>query len=129
MFDIITIGSATRDGFFQGIDFKICKGKQFLIVKGICLDLGSKITMPEVIFTTGGSSSNGATTFTRQGLKTTAIFRVGKDISGETILRELKEEGVNISFAQIDYATPTAYSVIFLTKSGERTILSYKGAA
>lgn len=129
MFDIITIGSATRDGFFQGIDFKICQGKQFLTGKGICLDLGSKITVPEMIFTTGGSASNTATTFTRQGLKTAAIFRVGKDVSGETILRELKEEGVNISFSQIDYATPTAYSVIFLIKSGERTILSYKGAA
>jgi len=129
MFDIITIGSATRDGFFKGIDFKICKGKQFLTGEGICLDLGSKITVPEVIFTTGGSASNTATTFARQGLKTAAIFRAGKDVSGETILRELKEEGVNISFAQIDYATPTAYSVIFLTKNGERTILSCKGAA
>lgn len=129
MFDIITIGSATRDGFFQGIDFKICKGKQFLTGEGICLDLGSKITIPEVIFTTGGSASNTATTFARQKLKTAAIFRVDKDVSGETILRELKEESVNISFVQIDYATPTAYSVIFLTKSGERTILSYKGAA
>jgi len=129
MFDIITIGSATRDGFFQGINFKICKGKQFLTGKGICLDLGSKITVPEVIFTTGGSSSKTATTFARQGLKTAAIFHVGKDVSGETILRELKEEGVDISFSQIDYATPTAYSVIFLTESGERTILSYKGAA
>lgn len=129
MFDIITIGSVTRDGFFQGIDFKTCKGKQFLTGKGICLDLGSKITVTEVIFTTGGSASNTATTFARQGLKTAAIFRVGKDVSGETISKELKEEGVNINFAQIDYATPTAYSVIFLIKSGERTILSYKGAA
>ena len=129
MFDIITIGSATRDGFFQGIDFKICKGKQFLTGEGICLDLGSKITVPEVIFTTGGSASNTATTFARQGLKTAAIFRVDKDVSGETILRELQEEGVDISFSQIDYTTPTAYSVIFLIKSGERTILSYKGAA
>ncbi len=129
MFDIITIGSATRDGFFQGIDFKICKGKQFLTKKGICLDLGAKITVPEVIFTIGGSASNTATTFARQGLKTAAIFRVDKDVSGETILKELQEEGVDISFSQIDYATSTAYSVIFLTQSGERTILSYKGAA
>jgi len=128
-FDIISIGSATRDGFFQGIDFKICKGKQFFVGEGICLDLGSKITVPEVIFTTGGSASNTATTFARQGLKTAAIFRAGKDVSGETILRELKEEDVNINFAQIDYTIPTAYSVIFLIKSGERTIFSYKGAA
>jgi ribokinase len=129
MFDIITIGSATRDGFFQGIDFKVCKNNKFVTSKGLCLALGSKISVPEVIFTTGGGATNTAVTFARQGLKTVAIFRVGKDVSGETILRELKEEGVNINFAQIDYAMPTAYSVIFLIKSGERTILSYKGAA
>lgn len=128
-FDLVTIGSATRDGFFQGIDFKICKGKKFATGEGICLDLGSKIKVPEVIFTTGGSASNTAKTFAYQGLKTAAIFRVGKDVSGETVLRELKNEKVNVDFAQIDYATPTAYSVIFVAKSGERTILSFKGAA
>jgi len=129
MFDIITIGSATRDGFFEGIDFLPVEGKCFVANKGICLPLGAKIKVPQVYFLTGGSATNTAVSFRRQGLKTAIICRVGKDVSGETIVRELKEEGININFIQRDYSSPTAYSVIFLTPSGERTILSYKGCS
>ena len=129
MFDIITIGSATRDGFFEGIDFISPSGDCFITGKGICLPLGVKMRVPRVHFLTGGSATNTAVTFRRLGLKTAAIYRRGEDISGETIDREQKEEGIDISFAQVDYKLPTAYSVIFLTKSGERTILSYKGCS
>ncbi|HHE64926.1 MAG TPA: carbohydrate kinase family protein, partial [Bacteroidetes bacterium] len=129
MFDVITIGSATRDGFFQGIDFLFVEGKCFATNKGICLPLGSKIKVPKVYFLTGGSATNTAVTFSRQGLKTAIICRVGNDISGKTIIEEQKEENINTQFIQKDYAVPTAYSVIFLTSSGERTILSYKGCS
>jgi len=129
MFDVITIGSATRDGFFQGIDFLSVEGKCFATNKGICLPLGSKIKVPKVYFLTGGSATNTAVTFSRQGLKTAIICRVGNDISGKTIIEEQKEENINTQFIQKDYAVPTAYSVIFLTSSGERTILSYKGCS
>jgi sugar/nucleoside kinase (ribokinase family) len=129
IYDIITIGSATRDGFFEKVPFVLIKDKRFITQKGIALPLGAKITVPKVHFLTGGGATNTATTFSRQGLKTLAIFRVGKDVSGKTILQEMINEGVDVSFAQIDYVKPTAYSVIFLTKNGERTILSYKGCA
>ncbi len=49
-FDVITIGSATRDGFFEGIDFLSVEGKCFVANKGICLPLGSKVRVPEVQF-------------------------------------------------------------------------------
>ena len=129
IYDIITIGSATRDGIFEGIPFVYLKDKRFITKKGIGLPLGAKITVPEVHFSTGGGATNTATTFARLGFKTLAIFRVAKDVPGETILKEMIEEGVDISFVQIDYVKPTAYSVILLTKNGERTILSYKGCA
>ncbi|MFA5360706.1 MAG: carbohydrate kinase family protein [Candidatus Paceibacterota bacterium] len=129
IFDIITIGSATRDGFFQDINFVPVEGDCFVTNKGICLPLGTKIKVPKVHFLTGGSATNTAVTFARQDLKTAIICRVGNDVSGETIVRELKEENIETRFIQEDYSTPTAYSVIFLTSSGERTILSYKGCA
>lgn len=129
MFDIITIGSATRDGFFEGIKFIPCESEKFITGKGIALPLGAKIKVPKVHFLTGGSATNTAVTFARQGLKTAIICRVGNDVSGETIIREQEEEGIDTKFIQIDYTVPTAYSVIFLTPSGERTILSYKGCA
>ncbi len=128
-YDIITIGSATRDGFFVGIPFIYLKDKRFITRKGIALPLGVKIQVPEVYFLTGGGATNTATTFTRLGFKTLAIFRVGNDVSGNTIIKEMIDEGVDVSFVQKDYVLPTAYSVIFLTEFGERTILSYKGCA
>lgn len=129
MFDIITIGSATRDGFFEGVDFLSVQGKCFVANKGICLPLGTKVRVPKVHFLTGGSATNTAVSFARQGLKTAIICRVGNDISGKTIIKEQEEEGIDTQFIQKDGLVPTAYSVIFLTTSGERTILSYKGCA
>jgi len=128
MYDVFAIGSATRDGFFEGIPFIFVKDKKFRVGKGIALPFGGKIKVPKVIFTTGGGATNTAVTFSRQGFKTGCVCRVGNDVSGEEIRRELEREGVDTKFFQIDKKTPSAYSVIFLTKSGERTILSYKGA-
>lgn len=128
-FDVITIGSATRDGFFEGVDFLSVEGKCFATNKGICLPLGAKIRVPKVHFLTGGSSTNTAVSFARHKLKTAVICRVGDDISGKTIIEEQKKENIDTQFIQKDYIVPTAYSVIFLTSSGERTILSYKGCA
>jgi len=129
MFDVITIGSATRDGFFQGVDFLPVTGDCFITNKGICLPLGAKLRVPQVYFMTGGSATNTAVTFARQGLKTAIICRVADDVSGQTIINELKKESIDVDFIQKDYLVPTAYSVIFLTPQGERTILSYKGCA
>jgi len=128
MYDVIVIGTATRDGFFEGINFIKTKDSRFRVGEGICLPFGSKIEVPKVTFTTGGAGTNTAVTFARQGLKTAVICRVGSDVSGEEIIRALKKEKINAGFVQKDKVVPTAYSVIFLTESGERTILSHKGA-
>ena len=128
MLDVITIGTATRDGFFEGINFLKTKDSRFRVGEGICLPFGSKVEVPKVFFTTGGVGTNTAATFSRQELKTAVICRVGQDVSGEEIIRGLSRDKINTSFIQKDKNIPTAYSVIFLTDSGERTILSYKGA-
>ena len=129
MFDIITFGSATRDGFFEGIEFVEVEGREFRVGKGLCLPYGAKVDVPHVTFATGGGGINTAVTFARQGLKTMVVCRVSNDVSGEEIIRGQKKEGVNTSFTQIDKEVKTAYSVIFLTSEGERTILGYRGCA
>lgn len=128
MLDVLTIGSATRDAFFKGINFLIVEDDRLITKKGICLPLGAKITVPSVYFMTGGGATNTAVVFKKMGLKTGAIFRVGKDVSGETIKREMIKEGIELNLVQEDRNKPTAYSVILLTDFGERTILNYKGA-
>lgn len=128
MHDILVIGSATRDGFFEGIPFVFVKDKKFRVGKGIALPYGGKVKVPKVTFTTGGGGTNTAVTFSRQGLRTCCISCIGQDVSGEEIKRGLQAEKVDTRFFQVDKKNPTAYSVIFLTSTGERTILSYKGA-
>lgn len=127
-YDGITIGSATRDAIFKSKEFKTIESSEFKTGKALAVSLGSKIKIDEVHFTTGGAATNAAVTFTRQGLKTAAIFRIGKDVSGEAIKEEMKKENIDINFIQTDEKLATAYSVILEENSGERTILSYRGA-
>ena len=127
MHDIITIGSAAKDIFLQGINFVNCKSGDFKTGKGICLGLASKNNVSEADLFNGGSAVNTAVTFSRQGLKTGAIFRIGDDLFGKDILDFLKKEKIDTSLHQKDKEIGTALSVILLS-NGERTILDYKGA-
>jgi ribokinase len=128
MFDIISIGTATRDMFCIGVPFVEVENEKFKTLKGLCLSYGSKVELPNILFTTGGAGTNTAVTFARAGFKTACLSRVGSDPGGSAILSELKKEGVDNKYFQIDKENFTAYSIIFLTQEGERTILSYKGA-
>ncbi|MGB9681060.1 MAG: carbohydrate kinase family protein [Minisyncoccia bacterium] len=129
MFEVITIGSATRDAFFEGMKSVIFHDPRLITKKGIGFPLGAKVKVERVHFMTGGGVTNTAFTFKRMGLNVSSIFRIGKDVSGETILRELENEGIDVSLVQFDYVQPTAYSVILMAENGERTILSFKGAS
>lgn len=123
MYDIITIGSATRDVFLTSppkIGFKTGEAQ--------CFALGLKIEIGSPILTTGGGATNAATAFSRQGLKTATLIKIGQDESGEAVLNELKKEKI-VSFAVVEKNFPTAYSTILLAPSGERTILVYRGAS
>jgi len=129
MHDIITIGSATRDAFFEGITFDYHhQDKDLPTGEVLCLPLGGKMQVKQVTFTTGGAGTNAAVTFARQELYTGAIVRVGNDISGQEIKRELAQEGVDVSLIQQDATLPTSYSVVLMAQGAERTILAFNGA-
>lgn len=126
MFDIITIGSATRDAFFKSKDFHIDRPHSASDKEG-CFILGAKLEVPEVVFTTGGGGTNTAVGFARQGLKTCCVSRVGDDFTAKEIEDELKKEGVK-PFFQTDKIHQTAFSLILVAPDGERTILEHRGA-
>ena len=127
MFDIVTFGSATRDLFLKSKDFKTLKDKRFITGQGLCFNLGSKIYLDDLFFATGGGGTNTAATFSKQGLKTAYVGRVGKDTGGRAIKEELDELGVK-GFITEDKNKKTAYSVILSASNRERTILVYQGA-
>jgi ribokinase len=129
-FDIISIGSATRDVFLRSEQFKIIEDKDFVTGQAECVALGSKIEIKEIVFTSGGGGTNAAVTFARQGLRTACISAVGFDSDGQEIINELEREGIYTGYFQKntgDKKTRTAYSVILVHPNAERTILSYKG--
>ncbi|KKQ22678.1 hypothetical protein A2999_01075 [Candidatus Wolfebacteria bacterium RIFCSPLOWO2_01_FULL_38_11] len=134
MFDVITIGTATRDVFLTSPFFRTIKDPKHLKKNGFltgeaqCFALGGKIEIDKPIFTTGGGATNAAVTFSRQGLKTAALVKLGNDGAGNEIIEELAQEKIKplaIKEAEIS----TAYSTILLSPTGERTILVYRGAS
>lgn len=127
MYDIISIGSATRDVFFSAGELKKFKLEDFPTGEAICLGSGSKIEMKKIAFASGGGGTNAAVTFSRQGLKTADVGVVGQDFNGEEILAELSGEGIDVQYFQKHNDDFTAYSVVLVHPDGERTILSYKG--
>ncbi len=127
MYDIISIGSATRDVFIGASDLKQIKSDEFPTGEAVCLGSGSKVEIKNIAFASGGGGTNAAVTFARQGLKTANIGVVGKDFNGEEILRELQGEGIDVQYFQKHDDDFTAYSVVLVHPDGERTIMSYKG--
>ncbi len=128
MYDVITIGTATRDAFLESPAFVLEKDKKFTTGQRLSMPAGSKIEIPKITFTTGGGSTNAATTFARQGLATACVASVGHDVSGEEVSLGLKSEGINTRFLIRTKKYPTAYSILLLS-GGERTILVYRGAS
>ncbi len=127
MFDVITIGKATRDAFFEG-DFPFVRWPKAESGKAYAFPFGEKLEVKKVYFTIGGNAANASVTFAKQGFETACVTKTGADVSGEEIKRRLKKEGVGTRFITSDRNLPTAYSVLLLEK-GERTILNYAGAS
>ena len=89
MYDIITIGAATRDVFLVSNAFVAIKSKKFATGAGECVALGSKIEVSNLVLTTGGGATNAAATFGSLGFRTAAICRVGDDSPGKDVVEDL----------------------------------------
>ena len=134
MFDVVTIGTATRDVFITSPSFKALKDPKHLEALGFptgeaeCFALGAKIDIEEPVYTVGGGALNSAVTFSRLGFKTAASFKIGKDEFGDALLRDVRAEKISPIVSR-DALLGTAYSTILLNPNGERTILTYRGAS
>ena len=127
MFDVITIGSATRDNFLEA-DYKLIDWPETPLKKAIALPFGEKLGVNKVYFTIGGNAANASVTFARQGFKTACVAKIGADLAANEFIARLKSENVNAKLVIQTEEKPTAYSVLLL-RGGERTILGYHGAS
>ena len=128
MFDVLTIGTATRDVFLQSPYFRVVHDPQHLRRLGFpagdaqCFALGAKIQVSPPVLAVGGGAANSSVTFARQGLKTGAVVGIGRDANGKAALADLESERVK-TLPIYDPKQMTGYSVILLSPDGERTIL------
>lgn len=126
---LLAIGAAVQDVFLSHSDeFKPVSDKtvheQFMR-----LELGGKADVNNITFSTGGGATNAAVTFARQGLHSQFMGTIGHDPAGQAVLDDLDKEGVDTSGVSYSEKYNTGYSVLLLAPSGERTILTYRGAS
>ncbi|MFA6954019.1 MAG: carbohydrate kinase family protein [Patescibacteria group bacterium] len=129
MYDVITIGSAFQDLYLFSKNFRIIKDRQSPSGEDECFALGSKIEVETILREIGGGGTNTAATFARQGLKVACLAKIGDDAAGEEIIKTLKKYNIDSSLMITDKDQPTALGIFFLAKTGERTILVYRGAS
>ena len=118
------MGSATQDVFArtdaETVTIRHGGEKETLLA----YPLGTKILISELDFQIGGGGTNTATTFSRQGLKTGFLGRMGDDDSGKAVLRFLRKERIAFLGAA---GGQTGFSVILDSEEDDRTILTFKG--
>ncbi len=124
-YDVITLGSGTVDVFVNTHAKFIKEGHGKNIHELISYPTGSKILIDSLHFEIGGGGTNTATTFSRMGLKTGWIGKLGSGDSTDQIMNFLKSE--KITFLGNVGKKHSGYSVILDSIGHDRTILTHKG--
>ena len=127
-YQIVTIGSATRDIFMVPEGLEVIPGKEVTCQKLMTFEAGAKIGVKELEYVAGGTAVNVAVGLSRQGIKSACLAALGDDESGREVKSFLEKEGVGTDFI-CQTKAKTDQSVIMLDeKTGERTIFAYKNA-
>jgi ribokinase len=124
-FDIVTIGSATVDHFADTDSELIRIDTRQHHEELIAFQLGSKLLIKELKTTVGGGGTNTAVAFSRLGLKTGYLGKIGEDAAGDFVTDLLKKENIEFVGAR---GGQTGFSVILNSIKDDRSILAYKGA-
>ena len=126
---IVSVGSALQDIYLIDHDDFIGtkKGEESKLEQ---INIGSKVDIDSVSFEVGGGGTNSAVSFARHGHETIFIGNIGTDPAGQAIERLLDDEGIDTSYIIHSEKAKTGVSIILLdSKSGERTILTCRGAS
>ncbi len=87
-----------------------------------------EVFVPRMRLMPGGSAANFAVFCARLGIETGFVGKVGKDALGDSLVEDLRSEGVDIAeIPRSDLPTGTVF--IALDKKGQRMMFAYSGAA
>ena len=128
IYDVIAIGSNVVDAFVKTdpneSDLIRIKHGKLPEEELVAYPLGTKIIINHLEFQIGGGGTNTGVAFSRLGLKTAYLGKIGEDENGLKIFNNLKKE--NIAFIGT-LGRMNGYSVILDSVGDDRTILTFKG--
>ena len=128
MFDVVTIGSATKDAFIETDGANIVSvAKKDKNSAFMAYPYGSKIEINNFNIAIGGGAVNTACNFAGLGMKTATIVKVGEDSTGKDIVKMLEKRGISTNAVVFDEDENTGFSVILLSFQGDRTVLAHRG--
>jgi ribokinase len=130
-YDILTIGGVMRDIIFLTKEGQVIDTPENpLQTKLIGFELGAKVYVDKVYFEPGGGACNTAVGFSKLGLKSIMMGRIGEDREGQQLLKKLKQNRIGTKLIQIDKKNSTGFSFILGLKKVKRAhvILAYRGA-
>ena len=122
---IVSIGAALQDVYLIDHDDFGTNKRGFFNQ----LELGTKVDIDKIQFSTGGGATNAATTFARSGHESIFMGCIADDTAGTAIINSLDDEGIDSSYVTYVNNIHTGYSVLLLAPNGERTILTCRGAS
>lgn len=126
---IVSIGSALQDIYLIDHDDLIPTSIGTEAIFGKVL-VGSKVDIDEISYEVGGGGVNSAITFARHGHEAIFMGNVSRDSAGAAAVKALSEEGVDDSYINFLEKKSTGASIVLLDiESGERTILTHRGAS
>lgn len=126
---VLVVGSATVDVMVKSSAFRVLKSHQVQGGVAMCEVYGGKTEAEEMLVTIGGAGTNVAVGLSLLGFTCTSLVKVGDDWLRERILDNLKFYGVDTSMVQTEKEGKTALSVVLVASTGERSIITHRGAS
>ncbi len=125
---ILTIGSATLDLFIGGTNPPLKEIDLTADQKALIVTEGAKFEITDLKGMSGGGATNAARVLHRFGIPVTAFFKTANDQIAEKITTILRSDGIDIRPSINTSTVITGLSVIVPAPSGNKVILSFRGA-
>lgn len=128
-FDVVTIGSATRDFMFYDHQGTLLPHTTS-VAPGLCFPYGTKVDIGQAHFTFGGGAANAAVNTAYQGWRTAVLTAIGADETAGAIVKNFQQRGVGVALVQ-QYARSQSSFAFIITAGDQRehVIFLYRGAS